>query len=409
MAEFGARARHAAQKVGSTHPFKGRVAISQVYDEYGKHFPDAGKLDDFKRRLVTSAQSGHVSLGRNDLPESMDKDLFRRSSTPWGENQVHFVNHEVQPTKRADGGKVIGLGAARRGYDGGGVVGPVMGSEALAFDPDALGSLDASMQPGLGVAVAPTGMDLGSAVQAAPAAASAGLGSPINQTTAPVSLAPSGGLGTAALPAPSSQGLGAATNDNAPIPVAAAPSHLAAAQPTGGGLGAIAAAAPTSGAPLGGGFGFDRSVNRTLGFEGGLNASDTNGTPSNFGINQAANPDVDVTKMTADQAKGIYKSRYWDAIGADKLSPARLAHVAFDTAVMAGPSPCSADDRLSRAAIRPNSWTLRDGYLSGLLQSDPDKYGKYAGAWSARGTRHSEATSARVVVPVIGSGLCGRV
>lgn len=59
------------------------------------------------------------------------------------------------------------------------------------------------------------------------------------------------------------------------------------------------------------------------------------GKPAKFGINQAANPDIDVANLTRPQAEALYKARYWDAIGADNLAPA-TAVVAFDTAVLQG-------------------------------------------------------------------------
>ena len=123
---------------------------------------------------------------------------------------------------------------------------------------------------------------------------------------------------------------------------------------------------------------WEDSINFTLQHEGGLNPSDTNGTPSNFGINQAANPGVDVTKLTQDQAKQIYRTKYWDAIGGDSLSAQnpKLAKVAFDTAVMAGPG--KAKEFLQQAGGDPNRFMdLREGFLNSLLQSDPAKYGKY--------------------------------
>lgn len=128
--------------------------------------------------------------------------------------------------------------------------------------------------------------------------------------------------------------------------------------------------------------GFDSSVNRTLGFEGGLNPNDSNGTPSNYGINQAAHPDIDVTKISSNDAKGIYKSQYWDPIGGDQLPPA-LAHVAFDTAVMSGPA--KAQELLQQSGGDPQKLlALRANYQQQLLQSDPQKYGPYAQAWSDR-------------------------
>lgn len=54
-----------------------------------------------------------------------------------------------------------------------------------------------------------------------------------------------------------------------------------------------------------------------------------------FGINSVANPDIDLNTLTKDGAKKIYKDRYWDAIGADKL-PENIRFAAFDSAVVQG-------------------------------------------------------------------------
>lgn len=138
-----------------------------------------------------------------------------------------------------------------------------------------------------------------------------------------------------------------------------------------------------AGARPGGGPGsFDSSVARVFQFEGGLNPRDTNGTPSNMGINQAANPDVDVRNITQAQARDIYKTRYWDTIGADRLPPA-LAHVAFDTSVIAGPE--RAKQMLAASGGDPNKFMeLREQFLSNLLQRNPQKFGPYADAWARR-------------------------
>lgn len=70
--------------------------------------------------------------------------------------------------------------------------------------------------------------------------------------------------------------------------------------------------------------------------EGGYAARDgRSGAPVNFGVNQAANPDVDVKNLTQDQAKNILRNRYWVASGADNLPPG-LAEVHADTAVNMG-------------------------------------------------------------------------
>ena len=154
-------------------------------------------------------------------------------------------------------------------------------------------------------------------------------------------------------------------------------------QPAGPSSVAAALSTPSAGsAPVGG---FSNAVTRTLGFEGGLNPRDTNGTPSNFGINQQANPDVDVTKLDKNAATALYKSRYWDTIDGDKLAAANpaLAHVAFDTSVLAGPG--KAQELLAASGGDPKKLLqLREQFQNSLLQSNPEKYGPYAKAWSSR-------------------------
>jgi hypothetical protein len=81
--------------------------------------------------------------------------------------------------------------------------------------------------------------------------------------------------------------------------------------------------ATPSAAPVASQGGFEAAVGHVLGNEGGFNASDMNGKPVNFGINQGANPDVDVKNLTRDQAVKIYHDRYWVPSGAEKL-PANM-------------------------------------------------------------------------------------
>jgi Glycosyl hydrolase 108 len=73
------------------------------------------------------------------------------------------------------------------------------------------------------------------------------------------------------------------------------------------------------------------------GLEGGdkLVPNDNGKGATRFGINQAANPDLNVLTITRPQAMTRFRQRYWDAIGADGLPPA-LAMVAFDAAVNQG-------------------------------------------------------------------------
>ena len=98
--------------------------------------------------------------------------------------------------------------------------------------------------------------------------------------------------------------------------------------------GYLPATSPANNAPPN----FNSSVNKVLNFEGGYVAKDgKTGSPANFGINQKFNPDIDVSKLTKEQAVALYKTRYWDVIGGDNL-PAKTAEIAFDAAVNQGPA-----------------------------------------------------------------------
>ena len=95
---------------------------------------------------------------------------------------------------------------------------------------------------------------------------------------------------------------------------------------------------PTSPVPGAGSAGFDSAIERVLKHEGGFAENDGNtGAPVNFGINQKANPDIDVRNLTREQAIQIYRTRYWNAINGDTLPP-ELQGTALDAAVNQGPA-----------------------------------------------------------------------
>lgn len=85
-----------------------------------------------------------------------------------------------------------------------------------------------------------------------------------------------------------------------------------------------------------GGNSFEETINYILDIEGGYVAKDgRSNAPANFGINQKANPDIDVKNLSKEQAKQIYKERYWDKINADSL-PQNIRLIAMDSAVNQG-------------------------------------------------------------------------
>lgn len=54
-----------------------------------------------------------------------------------------------------------------------------------------------------------------------------------------------------------------------------------------------------------------------------------------FGVSAAAFPNLDIANLTLEQARGIAKTKYWDAFNGDSLVPA-VAFVVFDLAFNAG-------------------------------------------------------------------------
>jgi lysozyme family protein len=89
---------------------------------------------------------------------------------------------------------------------------------------------------------------------------------------------------------------------------------------------------------------YDTALARLLVHEGGYsNHPDDPGGPTNFGITLAdyrryAKPDAtaaDVRAMAVEEAKAIYRRRYWDALRCDDL-PAGIDYAVFDYGVNSG-------------------------------------------------------------------------
>lgn len=127
----------------------------------------------------------------------------------------------------------------------------------------------------------------------------------------------------------------------------------------------------------GSGGGFNVSARSLLEKEGGYVANDAGKGPTNFGINSAANPDIDVRNLTPERATQIYRERYWNPIGGDTLPPA-LAHVAFDAAVNQGVG--NAKKWIAQSGGDIGRFTaLRLAHYRSL-----DKYAQFGPAWEKR-------------------------
>jgi hypothetical protein len=115
--------------------------------------------------------------------------------------------------------------------------------------------------------------------------------------------------------------------------------------------------------------------------EGGYTGNDGNGSPANFGVNQGANPDIDVLNLTQTEAKQILHDRYWVASGAGQL-PAALAAVHGDTAINMGVG--AANELLAQSGGDPQKYLdLRDARYRAIAAPNPDK-AKYLPTWLGR-------------------------
>lgn len=141
---------------------------------------------------------------------------------------------------------------------------------------------------------------------------------------------------------------------------------------------AIDQPAPIRGGSGGGDGSFESIIPRLLQREGGFVAQDgSSGAPANFGINQRANPDIDVRNLTQEQAAEIYRDRYWNPVVQAGVPP-EAREAVFDFAVNAGP----------RRAIQ--MWNDAGGDIGRFNESRlsfyrrlPD-YNRYGPAWERR-------------------------
>jgi len=77
----------------------------------------------------------------------------------------------------------------------------------------------------------------------------------------------------------------------------------------------------------------DTAANRRA--VGYVNDPNDNGGETKFGVAKNANPDLNITRLTWDQAKAVYYQRYWLTGKCDQFSP-RLAVLHFDGCVNHG-------------------------------------------------------------------------
>lgn len=165
---------------------------------------------------------------------------------------------------------------------------------------------------------------------------------------------------------------------------------------------------------------YNDCLTRVLKYEGGYtnNPADSGG-PTNFGITlgdykkyiDSKGTADDVRKMSVDQAKVIYKQRYWDALGCDDL-PSGVDFTVFDYGVNSGLKRPQND--LKRFKDRSGTKLInaindeRMNFLQGL-----SNWGTFGNGWTKRVAdvrSHSIelATQKNVTAaPVVAAGTAG--
>lgn len=120
----------------------------------------------------------------------------------------------------------------------------------------------------------------------------------------------------------------------------------------------------------------------TMQHEGGYVSNDSGRGPTNFGINQEANPDIDVKSLTKEQAEDIIQKRYADPVGANDMSPS-MAKVATDTAVNMGVEKTK--KLLIQSGNDPQKLIdLRREEYKRLATENPARYGGSLPGWNSR-------------------------
>lgn len=115
--------------------------------------------------------------------------------------------------------------------------------------------------------------------------------------------------------------------------------------------------------------------------EGGYTASDGNGAPANFGINQKANPDVNVANLTPDSAQQLLTDRYFKPSGATSMQ-GPMAAIQADTAMNMGKG--AASQLLAQSGGDPQKYLdLREARYKAIAVNDPSKAASLPG-WLQR-------------------------
>jgi lysozyme family protein len=144
------------------------------------------------------------------------------------------------------------------------------------------------------------------------------------------------------------------------------------------------------------------AISRVLGREGGFvdDPSDRGGA-TNFGISSKSYPNIDVTKLTKEQAAGIYKRDYWDAINADSL-PEGVREMAFDAAVNQG-VPWTKQALAASGGDPAKFLQLRRDRYQSIVAADPTQ-GRFLQGWMNRLNEFGQTPQTNDTAPTAQAG-----
>lgn len=134
-----------------------------------------------------------------------------------------------------------------------------------------------------------------------------------------------------------------------------------------------------------------RDRNGNIRSDGGLNYLD--GEVTKWGIYQKAHPELDVTKLTIEDAFAVYKKDYYDVYKTFKRDPLSLddcpmpyAVAVFDTGVNCGVNRCYNWHLTAKETKDPTKTLLglRDAHYTNLKASNYSRYGKFYNGWIRR-------------------------
>ena len=81
---------------------------------------------------------------------------------------------------------------------------------------------------------------------------------------------------------------------------------------------------------------FNKAFDHIMEWEGGyVNDKDDRGGETKYGISQKAHPDVDIKNLTKEEAKKIYKHKYWDKLRLGLVDNEEIAIEIFDFGINA--------------------------------------------------------------------------